>query len=321
MKNLQISILGAGFSGLALCHYLQQMLDTPLITLWDPKGIGGGASGVATGMIHPYAGVKARLNVNGHEGFAETETLIALAENQLNRSIILSRGILRLPKSEEQQLHFEQAALEHEDLVWLKPKETVEKLDWLPHTPSLWIPNGLTIDCQAYLEGLWQSCKANGARLRKQAKQELGPEHTFIACGIACKDFLPDLPLTPIKGQTLLIDWPETLTFPTFTVSHSSYLTPTSHPRRFLLGGTYERTFSSPEPDPQTARSLLLEPYPLLKTAHVQSCQAAIRTSTPDHLPIAKQVDDKTFVFTGLGSKGLLWHAHYAKALVSSLSF
>lgn len=51
---MNIAIIGAGFSGLALAYFLLQ--SSAHVTLFDAVGIGGGASGIATGLLHPYPG-------------------------------------------------------------------------------------------------------------------------------------------------------------------------------------------------------------------------------------------------------------------------
>jgi glycine/D-amino acid oxidase-like deaminating enzyme len=58
---------------------------------------------------------------------------------------------------------------------------------------------------------------------------------------------------------------------------------------------------------------------PALKSSVVIGCRAGVRASTPDHRPIVKQVDERIWIFTGLGSKGLLYHALFAEQLVKAI--
>ncbi len=58
---------------------------------------------------------------------------------------------------------------------------------------------------------------------------------------------------------------------------------------------------------------------PALANAPILNCQAGIRAFTKDRRPKAIPVSSKTWVFTGLGSKGLLYHALLAKEFASTL--
>jgi glycine/D-amino acid oxidase-like deaminating enzyme len=51
------------------------------------------------------------------------------------------------------------------------------------------------------------------------------------------------------------------------------------------------------------------------------SVQAGLRVSVKGHyLPLVGPVTDKMWVFTGLGSRGLLYHALFASILVEAIS-
>ena len=51
---MKVAIVGAGFSGLACAwHLLHMQTEPPQVTLFDRKGIGGGASEITAGLIHP----------------------------------------------------------------------------------------------------------------------------------------------------------------------------------------------------------------------------------------------------------------------------
>ena len=73
---LNCAVIGAGFSGLALCYYL---LDKgQKVTVFDGKGVGGEASGIASGLMHPYPGHEARLSWKGQEAMESSKELFKI---------------------------------------------------------------------------------------------------------------------------------------------------------------------------------------------------------------------------------------------------
>ena len=84
----RIAIVGAGFAGVATAyHVFRQVADAhaeatadgktvaPVrVTLIDEKGVAGGASGVAAGLLHPYT-PRGKIIWRGHPGRL-TDTMI-----------------------------------------------------------------------------------------------------------------------------------------------------------------------------------------------------------------------------------------------------
>jgi len=88
---MKIAIVGGGFSGLSVAwHFLQQ--SNYKVTLFEKKKIGGGASGIAAGLVHPYVGEQGRRSVFASEGMKAAKELIAVAEEKLGEKVILSNG-------------------------------------------------------------------------------------------------------------------------------------------------------------------------------------------------------------------------------------
>lgn len=76
------AVVGAGFAGVALAFELLEGANargTALdVTLIDARGIAGGASGVAAGLLHPYT-PRGKVIWRGREGVAAAKRLISLA--------------------------------------------------------------------------------------------------------------------------------------------------------------------------------------------------------------------------------------------------
>ena len=65
------------------------------ITIFDDLGIGGQASGIAAGLLHPYSGLHAKLNRFGMEGLKSTQELLESAKTALGADVLASSGMLR----------------------------------------------------------------------------------------------------------------------------------------------------------------------------------------------------------------------------------
>ena len=80
-----------------------------------------------------------------------------------------------------------------------------------------------------------------------------------------------------------------------------------------FVGSTFERNFETVGVDLETACAYILPKlytlYPPLEGIAPLDCKAGVRVATPNHLPLLKQISPKVWIFTGLGSKGLLYHS------------
>ena len=88
----KIAVVGAGFAGLSVCHHLLQSCE---VTVFDPLGIGGGASGISTGLLHPFP---ARLSIRSWlagEGMDASRELLLVAEKALGKAAIVDRQPLQ----------------------------------------------------------------------------------------------------------------------------------------------------------------------------------------------------------------------------------
>jgi glycine/D-amino acid oxidase-like deaminating enzyme len=102
------------------------------------------------------------------------------------------------------------------------------------------------------------------------------------------------------------------------------HLSLTQEPGVCAVGSTYESRYLDVSPDPEKALGLLEKAaifYPPAKNFEVIEIRAGIRISPKEgYRPICRQLDAKTWVFTGLGSRGMLYHALYGKQLARELS-
>jgi len=335
---MRIAILGGGFAGLAVTWYiLHYTQGTYTVDLYDPAPIGGGASGLSSGLLHIYAGKQARQAWEGSNCLNEAHRLITVASQAIGQPIVLSKGILRPALSSQQIADFQHCAATYPDTEWWNKKTCEEKVQGLQLPTDgggLFIKEGLTLDVKSYLQGLWQACAFHGTQYHQQAmvsQEELADyDRILVAMGPLTKNFPPlkDLPITPIKGQILELKWPTGAMPIPFSLNSQKYIVMRPDLKSCLVGSTFEHQFTTPQAEKEKALQEImpnvLEFFPALQGAEVLSVRAAFRASTPNHLPMVGKLSDKYYFFTGLGSKGLLYHAwvgkYVARALITTHS-
>lgn len=323
----KIAIVGAGFSGLSLAVELYAHIRDVEITLFDPEGFNSGASKIATGLMHKYVGVQAKLSAFGQEAQNESLKLVGKAAKRLGHPLILSETILRIPNKPEQAEAFQHAASLYNDLKWMTA-EDVHAIDAnLPYSPALLIDPGYTIDVTSYLHGLALICQDHNIILEKRKIEDLKELKKFdkviLATGAADIPELNHLKIHPVKGQLLVLEWPQGLEPLPCSLIGSVYLTMSKDRKSVIVGATYEHKFYSLMPDPAFAKRELLpkacELYSPLKSAQLIEVRSGSRASMPSRMPFAGKIQENLYALVGMGSKGLLYHAYFANQLVKNL--
>lgn len=331
---MDIAIIGAGFCGLAVAWHL---LDhTPLfpnlkISLFDAKKLGEGTSGIAAGLLHPYAGAHAKLNWRGHEGVHATKYLLNIASLALERSVIAQdQGVLRLALTQEQTEDFLLCAQRYpEETQWLDIAACQSLAAGCAPAPGLWIKQGLLVYSSLYLKGLWKACKQRGVQLEQRSIHSLKElQHfdlTIVTAGAESLQLpeLSSLALKVVKGQVLELAWPSHRLPLSCALNSHVYVLMTEKKTSCLVGATYEKNHSTSEIDREKAEKELLpkafELFPLLQNSPILNCYAGLRAVTPQHRPLMQRLSSSQWILTGMGSKGLLYHALFAKELVQNI--
>lgn len=306
---MRVAVVGAGLAGLAAAWNLT--CKGAKVVLFDPKGIGGGASGVSTGLLHPFPGKRATKSWRADEGMEATKELLLIAEQALGRPVASYSGVFRPAITDAQKIDFQ--ANQNPDAIWTHMH--------LPElTPGLWIEKGITVFSCSYLEGLWKACEKKGSILvRERFLSKEGFDAVVLATGAETKNFeaCKHFSFRTAIGQSLLCRWKNPLPF---SLASQGYITVTEDPALCQVGSTYEHT---KEPDPKKALELIDKValfYPPAKEFEVLEIRSGTRISPKEgHQPIAERLQENIWVFTGLGSRGMLYHALIAKELVSSI--
>ena len=310
----KIAIAGGGLAGLSACWALLQY-PAVSVTLFDPLGIGEGASGVSAGLLHPFPGKWGRKSWCADEGMQASRALIDRVEEELGRPVSDRRGILRLAITGQQVRDF--TACVDPQVEWW-PKERVREL--IPEAApvgGLWIPQGITVYSRLYLHGLWSLCQKKGARLEQREVSSEGFDQVIMATGPLAAPLLSS-PVKITRGQTLICRWPQPLPFSLLSQGH---LTPTADPTLCQIGSTYEDPSTPLNPEEALAlRDKIALFYPPARDFPVVETRVGFRVAREGgYRPFVLKIDPKTWVFAGLGSRGMLYHAWLGSALAEAV--
>mmetsp|Transcript_6126 Transcript_6126/g.8129 ORF Transcript_6126/g.8129 Transcript_6126/m.8129 type:complete len:231 (+) Transcript_6126:922-1614(+) len=205
----------------------------------------------------------------------------------------------------------------------------------------------LTNGCQVvhvptYLVGLWKACKkasdneiewvtvkvSEGSTKWQSILSDFDSVVLAAGSGLFHSNLIDNLPITLVRGQSLEIDLTEESSARPFeAVLCGKYISPIK-PGKILIGATHEYKAESLSKDEVTdalrERSYDLSPVAwdrgVIKKVtsgwRVQSERGAL-----GRLPIVGRISDKsnTWIFTGLGSRGLIHHGIYGKLLAESI--
>lgn len=179
--------------------------------------------------------------------------------------------------------------------------------------------HGYTVFGKRYLSALKK--KSRVKVVQAQGHLPKGFDVTVIAAGYGIKDYGYDLPLRYIKGQVLRCRGRR---LPKASIIGTGYVALSHTPGECYLGSTYEHNFETAAPDIDEAKRVILPRvstfYPECDTLEIIESLSGVRVANKHHYrPIVKEVEQNVFVMTGFGSRGLLYHALYAKELRDAL--
>jgi len=305
---MKAAIVGAGFAGLAVAYQLISMGIS--VDLIEEKEIGAGASGVASGLLHPYPGEQVRRSRFAEESLSEAKLLLDFAGGFSDSPIADFSGIVRKANPEQIQ-------------TFLSHAKTYGDIDVLDESTFL-IKSGITVYSKKYLEALFAGLESKGVRLKKEkisSFDELAEYALFfltIGAGILNFKGLEHLPVKGIKGQALTCEGSRDL--PLRSLIGKGYFVPLEN-GDFHMGATYEREKADETPDLETALRILTpkaqDLIPGFESLEVKECKAGVRVAkSGDYFPHIEKISEKGFVLTGMGSRGLFYHGYASKLLV-----
>jgi glycine/D-amino acid oxidase-like deaminating enzyme len=182
------------------------------------------------------------------------------------------------------------------------------------------IHSGITVLSENYLEGLSAAVIKMGAELVIQKVDGLDAlgafDHIVVAAGYGVRHFA-ELKVKFLKGQSLRLSGKPPFEKSLISQGYIANIGSTTH---FELGSTYEKEFADDLPNMDLAKELLKEKLAYCPGAKILECKAGVRVAAQNHyLPLIEQIAPNAHVFTGLGSRGLLYHGLYGRTLAQSI--
>lgn len=313
----------------------------------EKNTVGSGASGTPVGLVNPATGRKANLSWEAENCYRVIKKNLEKVQDSCKQSFYTQSGVLRPAVDDESFTYFRQA-WERNDWPsgwqsWMSAEEVREANPYLVETKGgLLINTGLSIRVPEFLHVYAKELTRKGAEIFSEQDYELiSDEHhwklksteigtlkadSVIFTGghtVILSDYWRDIPIHPVKGQISRYTAKERLNWK-IPIAASGYFA-RSGEKDFIVGGTYEHDFDNEHFDDKGIRILedkLRRTMPaLLEKSSLTSQWSGIRASTPNRLPILGPHPHKPnlYVFSGLGSKGLLYSKYTAELLAGFL--
>lgn len=337
--EIDYGILGGGLAGCALARAL--LIRDRSVALIDRGSLGSGASGTPGALVNLATGRRGTRVWRAGECYNALCRAFSRVSSVADEPFFFPHGVLRpaltgkmAVKMREQ---YDKTDWDPDHCRWLNQDDILERHPGIQCVEGgLWLPAGMSVNAEAYLRGCRKDLRSSGALIRehcryeclekngrwllKTNKESYTCDRVIFALGHAMGEhrWWSFLNLHPVKGQVALFESDRPLTFD-HSVSSLGYIARLDHPRRFVMGSTYEHEFNHTDPDREGEhylRKRLRRTLPELESrSKIVDRWAGVRITTPDRKPVLGKHPGKKgiYCFTGLGSKGLLY-SHYLGA-------
>jgi len=344
-----VIIFGGGIAGLSLADALLEKGFS--VCVIDKSEIGAGASGTPGALVNPATGRRAAKVWKAEACYraikSNIKKVLPFADEPFYRQNGVLRPALLKKMARKMRKQYEKTEWPEGWCRWMSEKE-IKKLH--PGIQcvggGIWIPVGITVDAGKYMNALAGYLREQGVEIRTGILPKAEPADNFwkvsaggeklktgeliFATGYETtqSSWWKELPLEPVKGELALFEAPEKLLAFDYSISSLGYIARVRDHNRFIQGSTYDHNFNQVCPTEkglEYLRGRMHRTLPELeKKSRLIKQWAGVRTSTPDHKPLLgrHKKNRNLHVFTGLGSKGLMYGKflaeHYADHLADN---
>lgn len=300
---MRVAIIGAGLAGCALACVLKQAGAEPVIYEAGAE-IAPGASGNPLGLYNP----RFTAEFGAEAEFYSAAFTLALATFSGLEDIDWNPcGALHLINDEKKAKRFAQTAQNwpapEMRLVDAQEASAIAGVE-ISHG-GLYLPRSGFVSpkklCAAYAQDVEIFLNAPVSSLPPA-------DAVVLACGMGALQFAPDLPLRTVRGQiTFAKPSPQSSGLKT-NLCYGGYI---SAPLNGLhmVGSTFQRWLDHTDILPEDNADNLAklgENVPALAGLKIAGSRAALRTTSPDHFPIAGRLDKNLYISAAHGSHGIL---------------
>ncbi|MFN3229893.1 MAG: tRNA (5-methylaminomethyl-2-thiouridine)(34)-methyltransferase MnmD [Asticcacaulis sp.] len=323
-----VAVIGSGIAGAAIVAALREA-GIEFVTVFDPLGVAGGASGNPAGLVTP------RLDAGDgpvSDLYSQAFRYAVGTYGTLCPDVILHQGTRQRPSGPRDPARFAKIADQPrfaDGAVRLAPDGSLDLPLALAVRPDRVVPalmgavpvQPLTVTGFTPDEEGWRLTAEDAAG----TSHTCGPfAHVFMAAAMGSAALCP-LGLRPVRGQVSWQACPDAVPVPDRPEAWGGYAIPFEG--QILYGATHDRdqtgTDVTDEDHRRNQATLaavwpgLSETFSAMELDAVQG-RAGVRATTRDHLPVAGPVPGRARIslLTGLGSRGLCLAPLLARAVV-----
>lgn len=341
-------ILGAGLAGLSLADSLQS--EGIEVCVIEKDEIGSGASGTPGGLVNPATGRRATKSWKAeacYEAISENlEKVSSYSKKPFHNRNGVLRPALTQKMADKMRERYKETEWEDGWCHWMSVEEVKDKHPGISCIDGgLWLPVGITLDAGEYLKAFASYLKNQGVKIFTGQKpkperslnswsiqlddQHIQAKNLIYATGYATLSikYWADIPFNPIKGQVATFKFKSSELGFEHSISSLGYIANLDGTREntFIQGSTYEHDFEDIQPSEygrDYLKNKLKQTLPgLEEDSEIIDQWAGVRVSTPNRKPVLGEHPEieNLFIFTGLGSKGLLYGKFLADHFVGHL--
>ncbi len=346
MSDFYAAVFGAGITGTAIAAALRDKGKSVLLI--DPHVLEN-APGAPAGLVNPATGRHARLSWRSEECMPLLRHRIeAISSHTGKVNLISDSGVLRPAVNENLAQNFLESLNNYEWpkgwIQWLDPKETQGINRYVgDNYGALWLDCGFTVFVDRYLNAYRQYLREKGTECRYEPANyneitgkdsfrihfdsgyTATAEHVIVAAGWKTPQFCDweYLKLHLVKGQIAVyeadhdLDWQHGVSAMGYSLRRGE--------RTIIVGSTYEHKFENTDTTNKALIQLSKKRDVMLPglngRASLKHQLAGVRVTTPNKLPVIGRHKEKKnlCIYSGMGSKGLLYSEYTAGILANHL--